>query len=94
MIWYFIEGFYNRKDDTDFTSETYLRYIVPMQGDPSLLTFYKHAQTEKWWMEVPFPNNKHQYARNSIIPCSYSDYLTANRGELPYRWINTHAKLI
>lgn len=94
MIWYFIEGFYNRKDDTDFAGEKYVRYIVPMQGEPSLLTFYKHQQTEKWWMEVPFPNNKHQYARNSIIPCSYSDYLTANRGELPYRWINTHAKLI
>ena len=94
MIWYFIEGFYNRKDDQDFAGKNYVRYIVSMQGDPNQLTFYKNLQTEKWWMEVPYPNNKHQYARNSVIPCSYSDYLTANRGELPYRWINTHAKLI
>jgi formiminoglutamase len=94
MIWYFIEGFYNRKDDQDFAGKNYVRYIVSMQGDPNQLTFYKHIQTEKWWLEVPYPNNKDQYARNSIIPCSYSDYLTANRGELPYRWINTHAKLI
>lgn len=94
MIWYFIEGFYNRKEEHDFKGTKYVRYIVSLPGDPNQLTFYKHLQTEKWWMEVPYPNNKHQYARNSIIPCSYSDYLTANRGELPYRWINTHAKLI
>lgn len=94
MIWYFIEGYYHRKPEDDFEGKNFVRYIVSIPGEPHQLTFYKHQSTEKWWMEVPYPSMKKQYARNSIVPCSYSDYLTANRGELPYRWINTHAKLI
>ncbi len=45
-------------------------------------------------MEVPYPEGKAKLARNSIVPCSYNDYLMANKGEVPDRWILTHAKLI
>lgn len=94
MIWYFIEGFYLRKEDFDLASPKYIKYIVSLQEDPHKLTFYKNSQTEKWWMEVPFPSEKSQYARNSIVPCSYNDYQAANNGEIPNRYILTHAKLI
>ncbi|MCU0415708.1 MAG: formimidoylglutamase [Cytophagaceae bacterium] len=94
MIWYFIEGYYHRKPEESFDSKHFMRYIVPLPGEPHQLTFYKHLSTEKWWMEVPYPSYKKQLARNSIVPCAYTDYVTANKGELPYRWINTHAKLI
>lgn len=94
MIWYFIEGYYHRKEDFNLNSPTYIKYIVALPEHPHQLTFYKHSQTEKWWMEVPFPTGKSQYARNSIVPCSYSDYQAANNGEIPNRYILTHAKLI
>jgi formiminoglutamase len=94
MIWYFVEGFSLRRNEFDVNDPQFIKYTVSMPQDPHKLTFYKNSQTEKWWMEVPYPLDKTLYARNSIVPCSYNDYVAANRGEIPNRWILTHAKLI
>ncbi|MDH3711682.1 MAG: formimidoylglutamase [Cyclobacteriaceae bacterium] len=94
MIWYFIEGFYNRKSEQNFKSNDYLRYVVSIDNDPGTIVFYKSKLSEKWWMEVNYPQGKEKYARNCIVPCSYVDYQAANSGEVPERWISTHAKLI
>jgi len=96
MIWYFIEGFYHRKSDADFKNNDYLKYVVsmPMNSEPANLVFYKSKLSEKWWLEVPYPQGREKYSRNCIIPCNYSDYELANKGNLPERWISTHAKLI
>ena len=50
--------------------------------------------SDKWWMEVPYPEGNEKFSRNCIVPCSYSDYETAINGELPDRYISTHARLI
>ena len=94
MIWYFIEGFYHRKDHFSFKSNYYMKYVVSMPGDTDALTFYKSKLSEKWWMEVPYPKGKKVFDRNSIVPCSYSDYQKAMRGEVPDRWIHTQARLM
>ncbi len=94
MIWYFIEGFYHRKSEQNFKSNDYLKYVVAMPTETETLTFYKSKFSEKWWMEVPYPNGKERYARNSIVPCSYADYQTATKGEVPERYISTLAKLM
>ena len=47
MIWYFIEGFYNRKKEQDFRSNDYLKYVVAMEGDPNTIVFYKSKLSEK-----------------------------------------------
>jgi len=94
MIWYFIEGYYNQKDHKDFKSKDYLNYVVSMGSSPGTITFFKSKLSDKWWMEVPYPDGKAKFARNCIVPCSYEDYETANSGELPERYISTHAKLI
>jgi formiminoglutamase len=94
MIWYFVEGFYARKEEMDFTSSNYTHYMVSLDDNgPEKMSFYKHELTEKWWMEVPIPEEKQRYTRNSIVPCSYNDFLMANNGEIPDRWIRTRAKL-
>ena len=93
MIWYFIEGYYHRKNDQNFTSNDFLKYVVSMPVEPETLAFYKSKFSDKWWMEVPNLSGKKQYARNSIVPCSYNDYQTATKGEVPERYINTLAKL-
>ncbi len=95
MVWYFIEGYYNRKQEKSFASNDYQRFIVTMPSEPSTLTFYKSRRSEKWWMEVPHPNDDlSRYGRNFMVPCSYNDYLMAVQGEVPERWINTYNKLV
>jgi formiminoglutamase len=94
MIWYFVEGYYHRKEEHNFKGNDYLRYVVSMPTEPENLVFYKSKQSEKWWMEVPYPHDKFLYERNLIVPCSYSDYELASKGEVPERWITTQARLI
>ena len=94
MIWYFVEGFYNRKNESNFKSNDFLKYTVSMPVDPATISFFKSKFSEKWWMEVPYPNGKERYSRNSIVPCSYNDYQTAIKGEVPERYISTIAKLL
>lgn len=99
MIWYFVEGFYNRQAEYDFGSQFYIKYLVPMGGKGSINTdfmmvFYKSKLTDKWWLEVPVPDTEENpYQRASIIPCSYKDYQQANRGEMPERWIKMYNRL-
>lgn len=94
MIWYFIEGYYCRKNESNFKSNDFLKYTVSMPVEPETISFYKSKLSEKWWMEVPYANGREQYSRNSIVPCSYNDYQTAVKGEVPERYINTLAKLL
>lgn len=92
MIWYFIEGYYHRKNEQDFKSNDFTKFTVSMPVDPDTLVFYKSKFTERWWMEIPGPA-KSTYSRNSIVPCSYSDYQIATSGELPDRFITALGKL-
>ena len=92
MIWYFIEGYYSRKGDKNFKSNDYLVYEVSLGNEPSSIKFYKSKLSEKWWMEVPHPEDKTVFMRSRMIPCSYSDYETALEGEVPARWINSYSK--
>ncbi|MBS1487567.1 MAG: formimidoylglutamase [Bacteroidetes bacterium] len=93
MIWYFIEGFYHRKNESNFKSNDFLKYVVSMPVEPETITFYKSKITDKWWMEVSVARLGARYARNSVVPCSYADYQTATKGELPERYINALAKM-
>ncbi|MEQ9426245.1 MAG: formimidoylglutamase [Cyclobacteriaceae bacterium] len=92
MMWYFVEGYYNRKDDKGFGTNDYFKYEVSLENEPSSIIFYKSKMTEKWWIEVPYPDEYHKFARNAIVPCNYSDYETANRGNIPERWIEMQTK--
>ncbi len=94
MIWYFLEGFYHRKNETNFRSNDFLKYVVSMSVEPEIITFYKSKLTEKWWMEVGQHQSGSKYPRNTMVPCSYNDYQTATKGEIPERYISSLAKLI
>lgn len=92
MIWYFIEGFYNRKGEKNFRSNDYLVYEVSLGEDPSTIKFYKSKTSEKWWMEVPHPEEEVGFMRSRMVPCNYADYELALKGEVPDRWISTYTK--
>lgn len=93
MIWYFVEGFYHRKDEKNFRGNDFLKYVVSMPVEPEAIAFYKSKVTDKWWMEVAYHRPGARYVRNTMVPCSYSDYQTAAKGELPDRYIQALAKL-
>lgn len=86
VIWYFIEGFHYRSNEYPFGSrENYIKYIVPSEEE--VLIFYKSDKTDRWWIEIPFiSNGNNKLKRNTLLPCSYDEYLGACNQELPERW--------
>jgi formiminoglutamase len=91
MIWYFIEGYYNRKDTGQFNSDNYTKYTVSFEGSDETMTFYKSNKSEKWWMLVNYGEG---HLDRAYIPCSYEDYTAATHGDFPERWIKAQGKLI
>ena len=85
MLWYFIEGFYQRKKDVPMVNKNdYIKYRVNLKHDEHEIVFFKSKKSERWWMEVPVAKTKFQ--RHNLIPCSYKDYESACREEMPERW--------
>ncbi len=88
MIWYFIEGINFRIKEYPFESKKdYLKYIVPIDND--IINFYKSNKSNRWWMEIP--DNK--FKKETLIPCTYEDYVEASNQTIPNRWWKTIKKL-
>jgi len=98
MIWYFIEGFYQRKGDFPHKQkERYLKYTVAIEVDNEhQLIFYKSKNSGRWWMQVPLENpmSQSKYERHFMVPCSIADYQMATKGEIPDRWWQVYQKLM
>ena len=84
MIWYFTEGFFNRKNDYPVSKAGLTEYIVEYRRLNYQLTFWKSAKSGRWWMQVPVATRK-KLERHRLVPCSYQDYQLACREELPER---------
>ncbi|MCW3126722.1 MAG: hypothetical protein JWO03_2380 [Bacteroidetes bacterium] len=93
MIWYFIEGYYNRKGDMPANMDKFLKFTVKFEQHDHELIFWKSKVTERWWMELPYGDKK-KYARHQMVPCSFSDYEMACKDELPDRWMKVYNKLM
>ena len=95
MIWYFIDGFYNRKQDYPIVDKSeYTKYRVSITNHEHEIVFYKSNKSDRWWMDVPYPvNHKIKFERHHMVPCSYSDYETACQDEMPDKWWQTFQKL-
>ena len=92
ILWYFIEGFHYRSKEYPFASrENYIKYSVPIEEET--LVFYKSDKTDRWWIEIPFvANGNNKLKRNTLLPCSYEEYLGACNQELPERWWKAQRK--
>ncbi|KAA3649976.1 MAG: arginase [Bacteroidetes bacterium] len=95
MLWYFVDGFYNRKQDFPACNKNeYIKYTVAIDDGEQELTFYKSPKSDRWWMDVPYHHNyRKKYERHLMLPCSYADYLIATENEIPERWFQTFKKL-
>ncbi len=92
IFWYFIEGFNFRISDDDFNSEgLYTVYKVPIEND--ILLFKKSNKTGRWWIELPFNSDvNNKLKRQTLLPCTYGDYLSACDQEMPERWVKARRK--
>jgi formiminoglutamase len=94
MIWYFMDGFYNRKRDFPLNPKSqYLIYKTSLTHDDHELVFVKSKKSDRWWMQVPYPSGGSQNERFHLVPCRYDDYKMAVSGELPDLWWRTYQKL-
>ena len=85
ILWYFIEGVHYRSNEYPFGSrEHYIKYIVATEDEE--LVFYKSDRTDRWWIEVPGAVGRdNKVKKNTLLPCSYNDYLSACNNNYPER---------
>lgn len=88
MIWYFFDGFVNRmRDFPKNRSNAFTKYIASIKEGTYELIFYKSNKSNRWWLEVTLPPETGSSSeKNILVPCSYEDYKTACREELPDKW--------
>jgi hypothetical protein len=56
--------------------------------------FHKSDKTDRWWIEIPFiSNGNNKLKRNTLLPCSYDEYLGACNQE-PERWWKAQRKTV
>lgn len=94
LVWYFLEGFFQRKNDFPKSVDGLTEYVVHFKQQDLQVTFWKSTRSGRWWMEVPeadLPEEATQY--HHLVPCSYEDYLKAGQNELPERLLKAFRRL-
>lgn len=86
LIWYFLDGFYNRKRDFPVSKEDLVEYVVEAKDLNNQMIFYRSNRSGRWWMQVPIKIKDNLY-RHGLIPCSYKDYQAASKDQFPDRLI-------
>ncbi len=100
MIWYLLEGFYLRSDDLpakgqQWDEHMFIKYMVPVEDHEHEIVFLKSRKSDRWWMKVPCRSeNPSHYERHYFVPCSFNDYQTALKNEVPDRWWQVYQKLM
>lgn len=94
MVWYFVDGFYNRKKEHPLLPKSqYITYRASLKDGSHELIFVKSKKSDRWWMQVPYPTGMSKNERHHLVPCRYEDYQLANAGEMPDLWWKTYQKL-
>lgn len=91
MIWYFVDGFYARKNDNPILhEENFIKFIVDLHESNMEMIFYKSKISDRWWMQVQDEGS----GKKQIVPCSYSDYKKATSNELPDKWVKSLSRMV
>lgn len=94
MIWCFLEGFFHKMKTITSNDKNLVKYHVSMHEGEYNACFYKNSQNNKWWMEIPILLNVNtSFETQCFVPCSYKDYLTASKGDIPERWWKAFQKI-
>jgi formiminoglutamase len=87
MIWYFLDGYSNRKNDFPVSTKSLVEYVVESKMSNLQVRFWKSSKSGRWWLQVPV-KTKRKFKRHRMIPCSYNDYLSACQEDIPDRLLN------
>ena len=89
MIWYSIEGYYQRKHEFPPQLDQLTRYEVQLPVGQLPVAFFKSTKSERWWFYIGDLSIKSSdLAPELLVSCSYDDYLKACEGDLPNRLFN------
>ncbi|VAW21662.1 hypothetical protein MNBD_BACTEROID01-2598 [hydrothermal vent metagenome] len=89
VIWYFLEGYTNRKNDIPGgNTYNYTQYNVEMEELETPLRFIQNPLTERWWFEIDTVDNK-----KIAVSCTKNDYLAASKKEIPEKWLQFIRKI-
>lgn len=82
-IWYFIEGFSQRKKEKPAQNHADFKvFMVNHRDMEHALTFYKSLVTGRWWMEIPEMKTGGQV----VVACSQEEYQQACNHDIPEMW--------
>jgi arginase family enzyme len=82
-IWYFIEGFSQRKKEKPAQNNPDFKvFMVNHRDMEHTLTFYKSLVTGRWWMEIPEIKTGGQV----LVACSQEEYQQACNHDIPEMW--------
>ncbi|MBX7227279.1 MAG: formimidoylglutamase [Chitinophagales bacterium] len=93
MIWYFVDGFSQRKGDYPIVNEAdFNKFIVTIDGQEEDIVFLKSKKSDRWWIKIDI--NTERSKRHKLFPCTIKDYETALQGEIPERWMTAYNKVL
>lgn len=82
-IWYFAEGFSQRKKEKPSQSNADFKVFMVNHSDMEhALTFYKSLVTGRWWMEIP----EMKSGGRLMVACSLDEYQQACNHDIPEMW--------
>jgi formiminoglutamase len=95
MLWYFVEGFYNRKGDFPISAafNQLTQYLVDVKTMQHRVSFWRSNKSGRWWMEIPVKSKK-KLERHRLISCSYNDYLLACNDDLSERLMTAYRRFV
>ena len=88
IIWYFLEGFTLRTSDypnSKTININYQKYLIPVKHSNLQFIFYKSKNTGRWWVSSSMEFDQETNYKETVIPCSYEDYLNTISGDIPKR---------
>ena len=88
LVWYTVQGYFQRKYDDPLENGDFTRYEVYLSGDSVPIAFFKSHKSERWWFYVAPNQNNDFLDPEGLISCSYEDYLKACEGDVPDRLLN------
>jgi arginase family enzyme len=94
ILWYYLEGYINRKHDfPDISTMNYTKYEVQIDEIDFPIVFYRSCISNRWWIEVKKINNQTNSETATLVSCAESDYLKACENEISDRWWINFKKL-
>lgn len=84
MLWYFIDGKHRSRQEAGFEDKnSFNEYHCTFTEVETI--FLQSKKTGRWWMQLP---------DKKMIACSYKDYITASRNDIPERWLRAQERAV